>query len=73
MVNRVLTKNCKQIVLNLKEVTFIDSLTLGQLMFLDGRAKDLNKSIVLLAPQEHIMELFKDTSLDRIFEITPAV
>jgi anti-anti-sigma factor len=71
-VTLALAKNCKQVVLNLKAVRFIDSVVLGQMMFLDGKAKELGKTIVLLAPQTHIMELFKNTSLDQIIKIVQA-
>ncbi len=70
LVTRALQGDYTQVVLDLTKVDFIDSLCIGQLMYLDGKAKDIDKYLVLSGPQDHIMKVFRDTSLDKILNIS---
>jgi len=62
-------KNLPKCILDLSETGFIDSSTVGTLVRLEKDFKSRNAALILRSPQESILELFKETGLDAIFDI----
>ena len=57
------------LVLDLDEVTFMDSLGLGALIGAHKRARVLRGSLVIVCNSRPILRLFTATALDRVFTI----
>lgn len=55
------------ILLNLDELTYIDSTGLGVIIGAFGRMQETDNRILLINPRENIKKLLSITSLDRIF------
>ena len=65
-----------QVVVDLDQITFIDSAGLGALIGARRRTHAVNGSLTLVCTQERILRIFAITRLDRVFEIVashPAV
>ncbi|MEM8777500.1 MAG: STAS domain-containing protein [Cyanobacteria bacterium P01_G01_bin.49] len=59
----------KIIVIDLKDVTFMDSSGLGALVLSLKRVRAAGAKLLLCSTNEQIAMLFKLTSMDRVFEI----
>lgn len=57
------------VVVDLDEVTFIDSAGLGALISARRRAYGVNGSLTLVCTQERILRVFAITRLDRVFDV----
>ncbi len=68
-VESALRSTHSRVVIDLSKVKYVDSLCIGQLMYLDGKAKKLGKPLVLACPPGQVLDLFRDASLDSLFEI----
>jgi anti-sigma B factor antagonist len=60
-------------VVDLTEVTFLDSTGLGTLVGAFKRAEELSGSLPIVCPHERILKLFRITGLDTVFMIHDAV
>ncbi len=65
----VLSDGTSDVVVDLTDVTLIDSATLGVLLRALRAAKAQQRSLVLVARDERILKTFRITGLDRLFEI----
>ena len=62
-------RNCRQLVLNFVDVEFISSATLGKLIVLDRKVKAVNGQLRMCHVSPEILEVFRVTRLDRVFDI----
>ena len=62
-------KNPEKIVLNMKNVPYIDTCGLGELISCYSNAKDIGCELVLLKPRDKTMHLLILTKLETIFQI----
>jgi anti-sigma B factor antagonist len=63
-------KGQKKILLNLAEVTYVDSSGVGQLVGALTTARNQGGEVKLLKPSIQILDLLKTTKLDNVFDIT---
>ena len=63
----------KKILLNLADVTYIDSAGLGSLITALHLANASGSSLRLASPNRQTLSLFQLTNLDTVFEIYPAL
>jgi anti-sigma B factor antagonist len=68
-VYEIIKQNPGKIVLNMRNVTHIDSCGLGELISCYSHAKSLGQNLVLLNPQDKTMRLLVLTKLETIFDI----
>jgi anti-sigma B factor antagonist len=61
------------LVVNLSEVTFLDSTGIGTLVAGLNRAVQFGGTLTLVCDQERILKLFRITGLDTVFAIRPSV
>lgn len=61
---RSIKENC---VIDFRELEYISSAGLGELIKTYSRLKDLGKSIELINMNKHIIEVFKYSGLDKVF------
>lgn len=61
------------VVVDLSDVSFLDSTGLGTLVAGLNRAKELGGSLPLVCQQDRILKLFRITGLDSVFSIYPTV
>lgn len=59
----------KLLLINLGEVTYMDSSGVGTLVEIFRRTKDYGGRMVLISPQERVRSVFEITKLDRFFTI----
>lgn len=64
-----LGRGASEIVVDLSEVSFIDSTTIGVLMRTRKRLTPLRGRLLLVCTDRNILRLFEITALDRMFEI----
>ncbi len=62
-------KGQKKILLNLAEVTYVDSSGVGQLVGALTTARNQGGEIKLLKPSSNVLDLLKTTKLDNVFDI----
>jgi anti-sigma B factor antagonist len=62
-------KGQKKILLNLADVTYVDSSGVGQLVGALTSARNQSGDIKLLKPSVHVLDLLKTTKLDGVFDI----
>jgi len=62
-------KGQKKILLNLAEVTYVDSSGVGQLVGALTTARNQGGDVKLLKPSVQILDLLKTTKLDSVFDI----
>ena len=62
-------KGQKKILLNLAEVTYVDSSGVGQLVGALTTARNQGGEIKLLKPSSNVLDLLKTTKLDYVFDI----
>lgn len=61
------------LVIDLTELTFLDSTGLGALIGIRRRAYALQGSLTLVCPTHAVMELFSIVGLERVFDIRPTL
>ena len=69
-VNELLDEGHRAFVLNLADVTYVDSFGLGQLVSIWTSVRGTGGQLVLLRPTDLVASLFKITKLDSIFHIS---
>ncbi len=62
----------KRVIVDLTEVTFIDSTALGVLVSGAKRVRPRNGTLDIVCSDENIIRIFEITGLDRIFGIYPS-
>jgi anti-sigma B factor antagonist len=67
-----LGRGALEIVIDLAEVSFIDSTTIGILMRMRKRLAPLSGRLLLVCNDPNMVRLFEITALDRLFEIYPS-
>ena len=67
--NEAVKKNPKRIVVQMKNVTHIDTPGLGELIDCHANAKKLGLNLVLLNPRERLMHLLIVTKMKTVFDI----
>jgi anti-sigma B factor antagonist len=65
----VLARGDHRVVLDLSNVTFMDSSGLGALLGGHRRAQLLDGEIRIAAPSERVLEILRLTNLDRVFDL----
>lgn len=68
-VEDLLQNGAETILVDLKDITFIDSSGLGTLVVLLKKIRGLNRSLCLCSINDQVRMLFELTSMDRVFEI----
>lgn len=68
-VEALLEAGAEVILVDLKDITFIDSSGLGTLVVLLKKARGLNRSFCICSINDQVRMLFELTSMDRVFEI----
>lgn len=69
----LLDQGQSRLVVDLKDVEFIDSAGLGVLLGSLKRVREHQGEIVLVAARDPVLKLFSLTGLDRVFRIFPTV
>lgn len=64
-------KNLKNLIINLKEVKYIDSSGLSAILVAHKVCNEKNGIMVLCGVNEHVMKLIKISQLDRVLDILP--
>jgi anti-sigma B factor antagonist len=67
-----LGRGALEIVIDLAEVSFIDSTTIGILMRMRKRLAPLSGRLLLVCNDPNMVRLFEITALDRLFELYPS-
>ncbi len=65
----LLQEGAEVILVDLTDITFIDSSGLGTLVVLLKKARSLNRSFCICSFNDQVRMLFELTSMDRVFEI----
>ncbi len=68
-VEDLLQNGAETILVDLKDITFIDSSGLGTLVVMLKKIRGLNRSLCLCSINDQVRMLFELTSMDRVFEI----
>ncbi|MGF1516348.1 MAG: STAS domain-containing protein [Nodosilinea sp.] len=68
-VEDLLKNGAETILVDLTDITFIDSSGLGTLVVLLKEIRGLNRSLCLCSINDQVRMLFELTSMDRVFEI----
>lgn len=68
-VETLLEEGAEVILVDLTNITFIDSSGLGTLVVLLKKARGLNRSFCICSINDQVRMLFELTSMDRVFEI----
>jgi anti-sigma B factor antagonist len=63
----------RRVVVDLTEVTFLDSTGLGTLVGARNRAEEVGGRLPLVATGDRVLKLFRITGLDDVFEIYPSL
>ena len=66
------TSEFNEIIIDLRNVKYMDSNCFGSLIYSQILLKKNNKKVVLSAPEDVIKRIFRDCTFDQIFEITEA-
>ncbi len=67
-VSKLLQSDQKQILLNLREVPYMDSSGIGEIVAGYKAARDNNGTVKLLNPSEKVSDLLQSTRLEEVFE-----
>lgn len=70
---QIASERTGSLVLDLTDVEYMDSTTLGVLVGALHRLKSENRELVLVNPRERIASLLRVAKLDSLFEIYPSV
>jgi len=68
-VEDLLQNGAEIILVDLKNITFIDSSGLGTLVVLLKKVRGLNRSLCICSINDQVRMLFELTSMDRVFEL----
>jgi anti-anti-sigma factor len=68
-VNQLLDDGADIILINLKDVTFIDSSGLGTLVVLLKQVRSLDRKLCICSINDQVRMLFELTSMDRVFDV----
>ncbi len=68
-VEALLDEGVEVILVDLKDITFIDSSGLGTLVVLLKKARSLARSFCICSMNDQVRMLFELTSMDRVFDI----
>ena len=68
-VEQLLQDGADIILVDLKEITFIDSSGLGTLVVLLKKVRGLNRRLYICSINDQVRMLFELTSMDRVFEV----
>ena len=68
--NELLEEGHRNFILNLKDVPWIDSFGLGQLIIIWTSVRSRGGELILLRPMDHVQTLFHITKLNGIFHIS---
>ena len=63
----------KPVLIDLKNVTYLDSRGLGTLVFLFTHIKKAEQSLYITDVQDEVLKIMKLTALDTIFSIYPSI
>ena len=66
-INELLEEGHRDFVLNLANVTYVDSFGLGQLITIWTSIRNKGGQLILLRPTDHLQKLFHITKLDSVF------
>lgn len=69
-IERLQGSNYRRILIDMKDVAFIDSTAIGGIIFLVETMKKAGIDIILSGPSEHISELFRECNLEDILTIS---
>jgi anti-sigma B factor antagonist len=68
-IQRLLDEGRTDFILNLADISYIDSFGLGQLISIWTSIQSRGGQLILLRPTEQIQKLFRTTKLDTVFQI----
>ncbi|WOD38072.1 STAS domain-containing protein [Nodosilinea sp. E11] len=68
-VEALLQEGAEIILVDLKNITFIDSSGLGTLVVLLKKIRGLNRSLCICSINDQVRMLFELTSMDRVFDV----
>ncbi|MEB3313159.1 MAG: STAS domain-containing protein [Cyanobacteriota bacterium] len=68
-VDQVLAEGADVILINLKDITFVDSSGLGTLVVTLKQVRSLNRKLYLCSINDQVKMLFDLTSMDKVFEV----
>lgn len=68
-VNKLLDEGHRELVLNLTDVSYVDSFGLGQLISIWTSVQDKGGRLVLLRPTDRVQQLLRISKLDTVFHI----
>ena len=72
-ITELLQDNQPSLVVNLADVSFLDSTGIGTLVAGLNRAVQLGGTLTLVCDHDRILKLFRITGLDAVFTIYPAI
>ncbi len=61
---------CKKIVIDFSKVKFLSSSALGVLIRMQKKAREIKGRVILCGLKKELLQVFKITSLDKLFEFT---
>lgn len=70
-VNNALDQGADTILIDLKDITFVDSSGLGSLVVVLKKIRASKKSMYVCSINDQVRMLFELTSMDRVFEVLP--
>jgi len=70
-VNSLLDEGLRDFILDLSDVSYIDSFGLGQLVVIWTSIQNRSGRVRILRPSERVRTLLQITKLDKVFEIHP--
>ena len=70
-VDTALEEGVDILLIDLKDITFVDSSGLGILVVVLKKVRACNKSLYVCSINEQVKMLFELTSMDRVFEVLP--
>jgi anti-sigma B factor antagonist len=69
MIDRLLDEGAETILIDLKDITFIDSSGLGTLVVLLKKVRGMNRKLCICSINDQVRMLFELTSMDRVFDV----
>ncbi|HEY9886861.1 MAG TPA: STAS domain-containing protein [Candidatus Obscuribacterales bacterium] len=70
-VDHAIAEGVEIILIDLQDITFIDSSGLGILVVVMKKMRELQKTLYVCSVSEQVRMLFELTSMDRVFEVLP--
>ncbi len=68
-IRKLLNEGNHDFVLDLSNLSYVDSFGLGQLICIRSSIQEAGGSLILLRPQRHMRKLLQITKLDTVFDI----